>query len=457
MNAQPVVEVAQISKRFKLFDKPWHRAAEWLSLGRGPLHHDFWALRDINFTVPQGESLGIIGRNGSGKSTLLKILAGASQPTAGAFEVRGRVLALLELGAGFSPDLTGRQNVLVSSELLGFPPGYAAGKLSDIEAFAELGEHFERPVRTYSSGMFVRLAFSTFMFLEPEILIVDEALSVGDVFFQQKCFDAVRRMQEKGTTLLYVSHDMLSVSNVCDRVLLLDRGEQHFLGDPDEAVAYYYALITGRAARQSAATVATEPPDSDADFAALARGIRKDSLLSGAANRFGGGAFEIIAARVVDGSGRPSLTVEALERLEFQMLGRANDDVAQPNIGLEIYDRFNQLVYAVSALNLDQPLTPMPCGAEVVAAFRIRLSLQPGQYTFVLVTADQSGAADPNTGVYHDRHHKLGPITVTWSRPLHKFYGMTALDTELDVRFARPSSSSAPASTRPVHEAKGAG
>ena len=204
-------------------------------------------------------------------------------------------------------------------------------------------------------------------------------------------------------------------------------------------------------------TVAERLPHSDADFAALARDIRKDSLLSGAANRFGGGAFEIIAARVVDGSGRPSLTVEALERLEFQMLGRANDNVAQPNIGLEIYDRFNQLVYAVSALNLDQPLAPMPGGAEVVAAFRIRLSLQPGQYTFVLVTADQSGVADPNTGVYHDRHHKLGPITVTWSRPLHRFYGMTALDTELDVRFARPSSSLAPASALSVHEAKRAG
>src|SRR5262249_31162019 len=163
VSAHPVVEVARVSKRFKLFAKPWHRAAEWLSLGRRRLHDDFWALRDISFTVSPGECLGIIGRNGSGKSTLLKILARASQPTAGDFAVRGRMLALLELGAGFSPDLTGRQNVLVSSELLGFPPGYAAGKLSDIEAFAELGEHFDRPVRTYSSGMFVRLAFSTFM------------------------------------------------------------------------------------------------------------------------------------------------------------------------------------------------------------------------------------------------------------------------------------------------------
>ena len=455
MSAHPVVEVARVSKRFKLFAKPWHRAAEWLSLGRRRLHDDFWALRDISFTVSPGECLGIIGRNGSGKSTLLKILAGASQPTAGDFAVRGRMLALLELGAGFSPDLTGRQNVLVSSELLGFPPGYAAGKLSDIEAFAELGEHFDRPVRTYSSGMFVRLAFSTFMFLEPQVFIVDEALSVGDVFFQQKCFDAVRRMLERGTTLLYVSHDMSSVSNVCDRVLLLDRGEQQFLGDPDEAVAHYYALVTGRAVRQTAATVVAEPTASEADFTALASDVRKDSLLSGAANRFGGGAFEIIAARVVDLRGRPALMVEALESLEFQMLARANEDVARPNIGLEIYDRFNQLVYAVSALNLDQPVASMMCGAELVATFRIRLSLQPGQYTFVAVTADQSGVADPNTGVYHDRHHKLGPITVTWSRPLHKFYGMAALDTELDLRFGGSSSSAEP-STPSVREARGA-
>ena len=440
MSAQPAVEATGLSKRYKLFAKPWHRGAEWLSLGKKVKHEDFWALRDVNFSVAPGECLGIIGRNGSGKSTLLKILAGAAEPTSGVYAVRGRMLALLELGAGFSPSLTGRQNVLVSAELLGFPPGYAAGKVSEIEAFAELGEHFDRPVRTYSSGMFVRLAFSTFMFLEPEILIVDEALSVGDVFFQQKCFDAVRNMLSGGTTLLYVSHDMSSVSNVCDRVLLLDQGKQCFLGEPDEAVAHYYALITGRASPARPVTAPAGPPSADMEFDGLARAIRNDSLLTSAAQRFGGGAFEIAAARVVDASGRPSLAVEALDNLEFQIVGRANDEVPRPNIGLEIYDRFNQLVYAVSALNLGRPLSPLARGAELVAIFRVRFSIQPGQYTFVLVTSDQSGMQDPNTGVYHDRHHKLGPITVTWSTPLHKFYGMTALDTALEILVTRPVS-----------------
>jgi len=434
VNQEPAVLVQALSKRYKLYAAPWHRAVEWVTGGRRRMHEEFWALRDVSFEVHRGECLGIIGRNGSGKSTLLKILAGASVPTAGLHRTNGRMLALLELGAGFNGVLTGRQNVVASAELLGFPPGYAAARISDIEAFAEIGEHFDRPVRTYSSGMFVRLAFSTFMFLEPDVLVVDEALSVGDVFFQQKCFDAVRRMRANGTTLLYVSHDMPSVSNLCDRVLLLDHGKPLFLGDPDEAIAHYYAAITGRPSTPSMSAVVPTKLTADSDFAAAADQIVRESILRGSDRRTSGGAFEITAARVIDESGRPIQRVESLETLEFQLLARARDFVARPNIGLEIYDRFNQLVYAVSALNLDQPLPALHGGTELIASFRVRFSLQPGQYTFVLVTADQSGMVDPNTGVYHDRHHKLGPIDVTWSRPMLRFYGMTALETFYSVR-----------------------
>jgi lipopolysaccharide transport system ATP-binding protein len=173
MTLEPAVEVSNLSKKYKIYSSPWHRALEWTSLARGSLHAENWALRDINFSVAPGECFGIIGRNGSGKSTLLKILAGAIGPTTGTYKTRGRVLALLELGAGFSPELTGRQNVITSSSLLGLPNGYAKAKLSEIEEFAELAEYFDRPLKMYSSGMFVRLAFSTFMFLDPQVLVVD--------------------------------------------------------------------------------------------------------------------------------------------------------------------------------------------------------------------------------------------------------------------------------------------
>ncbi|CAA9403546.1 MAG: Teichoic acid export ATP-binding protein TagH, partial [uncultured Phycisphaerae bacterium] len=205
--AAPVmIRAAGLGKRFKIYPKPWGRMTEWLTLGRARRHEDFWALRDVGFEVARGESLGVIGVNGSGKSTLLKILSGAMYPTAGTFEVRGRVLSLLELGTGVNPQLTGRQNVVNSSRLLAFPPVYVAEKMGEIEAFAELGEFFDRPVRLYSSGMLVRLVFSMFACFDPEVFVVDEALSVGDLYFQQKCAKRIGAMLDGGVTMLFVSH-----------------------------------------------------------------------------------------------------------------------------------------------------------------------------------------------------------------------------------------------------------
>lgn len=433
-----MLRIEGLGKRFKLYERPWHRLLEWLYPGPRTWHQDAWALRDVTLSVARGESLGIIGRNGSGKSTLLKILAGAMVPTQGTFQIRGRLLALLELGAGFHPELTGRQNVLVSSELLGFPPGHVRNCMADIESFAELGEYFDRPVKTYSSGMFVRLAFSTFMFLEPEILIVDEALSVGDVFFQQKCFGAVRRMLAGGTTLLYVSHDMATVCNLCDRVLFLDHGVPQFLGDPDEAVARYYATVMGASEARRTAGTPLPALTEDRDFASFAERVKQDSLIQSAAGIIGAGRFVLVAARVTDPAGAVTLSVQSGESLAFEMLAQAIDDIQVPNIGLEIYDRMNQLVFAISAINLGKPLPSLRRGAQVAVSFKVRFDLQSGQYTFALVTADQANALDPNTGTYQDRHHRLGPITVTWPRPLLPFYGITGLQTDLEVKVVGP-------------------
>jgi ABC-type polysaccharide/polyol phosphate transport system ATPase subunit len=215
-----MIRVDRLGKKFKIYPRRSGRLVEWLTLGRATRHQDFWALKDVSFNLSRGGSLGIIGVNGSGKSTLLKILSGAMYPTDGTFEVGGRVLSLLELGTGLNTELTGRQNIINSAALLGFPPDYARQRLGQIEAFAELGEFFDRPVRLYSSGMLVRLSFSMFACFDPEIFIVDEALSVGDVFFQQKCARRIQEMRANGTTMLFVSHDLAAVEALCDRVLL---------------------------------------------------------------------------------------------------------------------------------------------------------------------------------------------------------------------------------------------
>jgi lipopolysaccharide transport system ATP-binding protein len=236
-DARPIIRAAGLSKKFRIYPRPWGRLSEWVTLGGVKRHEEFWALRDVSFDIARGDALGVVGVNGSGKSTLLKILTGAMYPTSGEFDVTGRILSLLELGTGINPLLTGRQNVVQSAALLAFESDYVRAKLPEVEAFAELGDFFDKPVRLYSSGMLVRLAFSLFACLEPDVFVVDEALSVGDVFFQQKCVRRIEQMRERGTTMLFVSHDMQIVRRLCPRVLLLSRGRAEFLGPTDEGVS----------------------------------------------------------------------------------------------------------------------------------------------------------------------------------------------------------------------------
>src|SRR5687767_11567853 len=258
-----MIRAAGLGKRFKIYPHPWGRLTEWLTGGSAVRHEDFWALRDVSFEVGRGESLGVIGVNGSGKSTLLKILSGAMYPTEGTFDVKGRVLSLLVLGTGVNPQLSGRQNVINSARLLAFPPEYVSQKMGDIEAFADLGEFFERPVRLYSSGMMVRLVFSMFACFDPDVFVVDEALSVGDVFFQQKCARRIESLLASGVTMLFVSHDLAAVDTLCDRVMVLHQGRVRFLGDKRAGIATYYELVgSGRASAPTRAEANREPSGS---------------------------------------------------------------------------------------------------------------------------------------------------------------------------------------------------
>ena len=237
-----VLEVKNISKSFKDYSSEWHRVASWFGLDfkAKEEHH---ILKHIDFAIAPGEAIGIVGQNGAGKSTLLKIITGTLKPSEGSVHIHGRISAILELGMGFHPDLTGRQNVYHSAGLMGFSHEQIEATMDDIEAFAEIGEYFDQPVRTYSSGMQVRVAFGVATMYRPEILIVDEALSVGDAYFQHKSMERIREFQKQGTTLLLVSHDRGAIQAICDRAILLEKGAVIKDGDPEAVMDFYNALI----------------------------------------------------------------------------------------------------------------------------------------------------------------------------------------------------------------------
>jgi lipopolysaccharide transport system ATP-binding protein len=242
MSSDVAIELRGVGKRYDIYDKPHHRLFDLLSSGARRAR-SFWALRGVDLTVHRGETVGIVGCNGSGKSTLLQILSGTLEASEGTVEVRGRIAALLELGAGFNPEFTGRENVFLNASLLGMSDEETARRLPQILAFADIGDFVDQPVRTYSSGMFIRLAFAVAISVEPDVLVIDEALSVGDEAFQRKCFARIEELKRGGATILFVSHSAATVVQLCDRAVLLDRGERLMTGTPKAVVARYQRLI----------------------------------------------------------------------------------------------------------------------------------------------------------------------------------------------------------------------
>lgn len=243
MSSEPAIRTRGLGKAYSIYARPHHRLLQGLIGTRRKLYREFWALRDIDFEVPRGETLGIVGRNGSGKSTLLQILCGTLAPSCGEVTVNGRVAALLELGAGFNPEFTGRENAYLNGAVLGLSREEIDARYDAITAFADIGPFIEQPVKSYSSGMYVRLAFAVAINVDPDILIVDEALSVGDEAFQRKCFARLQQIRDNGATVLLVSHSAGLVTEMCNRALLLDRGEQLLLGTPKHVVSRYHRLV----------------------------------------------------------------------------------------------------------------------------------------------------------------------------------------------------------------------
>lgn len=421
------ISVSDLSKKYHMYEKPIDRLKEAFHLRKKTYHREFWALKDISFVLPKGEALGIIGRNGCGKSTLLQIVSGILQPTSGAVKVNGRISALLELGSGFNPEFTGRNNIYMNGALMGFSKIEMDRKFNTIEEFAEIGDFIDQPVKTYSSGMFVRLAFACAISVEPDILIVDEALSVGDVFFQQKCFAKIREIISKGTTCLFVSHDTSAVMNTCNRAILLKNGEMDFMGPPEETVSRYYGSLGNRELRLKNVSSRGYEESNAIAIIVSPREIIEHNMLDSNQIRQGACGFEIVAARVMDKNGRDTLTVRMLEHLEFYLLLKANEDIYGPSTGIHIYDRLGNLVFASGCRQLKCRLPDMLAGQELIVKMTVTFNVQPGEYIFSLKTSEPT-VEGPNGGYIHDRHEMLGPVIVMANEnEAIPFYGIAQL------------------------------
>jgi lipopolysaccharide transport system ATP-binding protein len=357
-----------VGKAYRDWGSEWRRMASWLRAPVAPRGED-WVLRHVGFTVGPGEAVGIVGQNGAGKSTLLKIVTGTLPPSEGQVQVAGRVAAILELGMGFNPELTGRENVLHSAALMGFPLEQVREAMPDIEAFAEIGEYFDHPVRTYSSGMQVRVAFAVATAFRPELLIVDEALSVGDAYFQHKSFQRIRQFQREGTSLLLVSHDGNAIASLCSRAILLERGRVVRDGAPGDVLDYYNALI----AEQENATVQEREHETG-----------RVQVVSGT------GEATIEEIRLVDAQDLPVEHIGVGATVELQMTVRVNADLPRLVFGYMIKDRLGQAVFGTNTHHTGQALEHVRAGQRIVYRARFAAHLGPGSYSVstALVSTD---------------------------------------------------------------------
>ena len=359
-----MVRIRNLSKRYRLYDSSRQRLAEWVT-GR-PRHRDFWALRHINLEVPRGVALGVIGPNGAGKSTLLKILSGVTYPTEGTLETEGRVTALLELGTGFHPEFTGRQNIFLNGRLLGFSDQEIQARVGETIAFSELGDFIDQPVRTYSSGMYMRLGFSTMASLNPDVLVIDEIFAVGDAHFQQKCVRRVREFKEQGCTILFVSHDPGAVKNLCDRAILLNHGEIVESGQPDEVLDYYNALL----ARDHGA----------------ATSMRIARQSSGMGPRQRAGTFEAVVTSldILDAENQPVRAVVAGDPVTLKMRVSFLADIENPTVGMLIRDNLGSDMFGTNTHNLHLVTGSFSVGDELDLDWSFDVNLGPGQYTITV-------------------------------------------------------------------------
>jgi lipopolysaccharide transport system ATP-binding protein len=401
------IRVSGLGKAYKQYPSQWSRLAEWVIPAGKLRHQEHWVLRDIDFHLHAGEAVGIVGSNGAGKSTLLKMIAGTVRPSCGEIAVGGRVAAMLELGMGFHPDFTGRQNVVMGGQLLGLSVEEILQLMPQIEAFAEIGEYIDQPVRTYSSGMQMRLAFSVATAKRPDILIVDEALSVGDSYFQHKSFERIRTFRRAGSTLLIVSHDRYAIQTVCDRAILLDAGRIRMQGPPVDVLDYYNAMMAEHNHQR----------------------IRQQTLTDGRVTTISGtGEASISDVRLIDDDGRPADTVEVGESLRLEVRIRINVPLPRLVLGFLLKDRLGQAIYGINTHRLEQPLEHLTAGEEITYCFSFPARLGKGSYSVSLSLSHEDSHIDKN---FEWRDNAL--IFHVFNTQQEDFVGSSWLDAKVDI------------------------
>ncbi|EJM13580.1 ABC-type polysaccharide/polyol phosphate transport system, ATPase component [Pseudomonas sp. GM21] len=369
------IRVTGLGKAYKQYPNRWSRLAEWLIPFSPIRHHPHWVLQDVAFEIAPGEAVGIVGVNGAGKSTLLKMITGTTQPTCGHVQLEGRVAALLELGMGFHADFTGRQNAIMAGQLLGMHVEEIEALMPEIERFAEIGDAIDHPVRTYSSGMQMRLAFSVATARRPDILIVDEALSVGDAYFQHKSFDRIRSFRKAGTTLLIVSHDRSAIQSICDSAILLEKGRMVMHGTPEAVMDYYNALLAEREGQT----------------------VRQEALSGGQVSTISGtGEAGILSVRLLDENDRPIDAAEVGQPVVLEVKVEVRQDIERLVLGFMIKDRLGQAMYGINTHRQDKALTDLQAGERVTYRFAFVMGLGKGNYSVALSLSRLDSHLDRN-------------------------------------------------------------
>ena len=379
------LRVEGVSKQYRIYDRPSDRLKETLTRGLLKRHREFWALRDVSFEVERGTTVGIIGPNGCGKSTLLQIIAGTLEPTHGRVWRDGRVSALLELGAGFNPEFTGIENIFMSAALMGFSRAETERLLPAIERFAEIGDFIHQPVKTYSSVMYVRLAFAVAVSVDPQILLVDEALAVGDAIFQHRCMRRIREMQERGTTILFVSHDPAAVRHLCSRAILLNDGKIMADGDPRETLSVYRRLILDREEHY-------DSDQTDRDSIAAAS-FSSPSLRY--VRRHGDGSAQIINLEVLNSAHVPVTVVETGEEILIRAHVHFNRDIVKPVFGFIIINRHGVHVYGTNTEQQGTDLHLVRQGSIVEVTFSFNCWLGTDIYSISFAVHSSALSAKP--------------------------------------------------------------
>jgi ABC-type polysaccharide/polyol phosphate transport system ATPase subunit len=381
----PVIQFRGVSKSYPIYSAPSARLKELAFLNRKSFHRDFVALHDVTFDVLRGETFCIVGENGSGKSTLLQMVAGILHPTQGQVTVRGRVAALLELGSGFNPEFTGRDNVYLNAAILGLSRREIDAKFRQIEEFAEIGEFMDQPVKTYSSGMAVRLAFAVAIHVDPEILLVDEALSVGDIYFRQRCMRKVHEMRAGGVTILFVTHAMSEVKAIGDRAMWLESGRVRDIGNTDDVVTHYMAAMV----EKDNAYLTTAHRNAEKIPRPPVRAPEVVETIPNIDHRFGDARAEVIGIAVLDLAGQPVYILEPSSDIVVRISVRANEDITLPIVGFMMRNHMGLDFAGTNTARESFDFPPMAAGDVCTIDFHLQLpELYPSSFSFSPAIAD---------------------------------------------------------------------